>query len=80
MTRLTVFGTGCIRCHELAHRTEQAALEAGLDFELERIDNLIEIVACGVTETPALAVDGEVRVTGRVPTPEEIQELLAVPA
>ena len=74
--KLQVLGTGCTKCDELAIRTEQAARELGLDYELIKVDRLEEIMKFGVMMTPALAVNGEVKVTGKVPSVEKLKDYL----
>ena len=74
--QLTVIGPGCTRCKTLAQLTEQAAQELGLPYELSKVTDLKEIMALGVMMTPALAVDGKVKLAGRVPTVGEIKKLL----
>ena len=71
--KLQVLGTGCAKCNELAARTEQAAKELGLDYELIKVDEIDQIMAFGVMMTPALAVDGEVKVSGKVPGIDKIK-------
>jgi len=71
--KLQVLGTGCAKCNELAARTEQAAKELGLDYELIKVDEIDQIMAFGVMMTPALAVDGEVMVSGKVPSIDKIK-------
>jgi small redox-active disulfide protein 2 len=67
---------GCAKCRTLAERTEAAARALGLDYRLEKISDLDAIVAAGVMTTPALVVDGQVKVAGRVPTIDAIKGLL----
>lgn len=71
-TTLTVYGTGCAKCRQLAEVTEQAARRAGIDYRLEKVTDLGAIAAAGVLRTPALAVDGALKVSGRVPTVDEV--------
>ena len=71
--KLQILGTGCAKCNELAARTEQAAKELGLDYELIKVDEIDQIMAFGVMMTPALAVDGEVKVSGKVPGIDKIK-------
>ena len=75
--KLQVLGTGCPKCKKLAENAEAAAQALGLDYELEKVTDLNAIMKFGVMMTPALAVDGEVKVVGKVPSPEQIQALLA---
>lgn len=76
MTKLQILGTGCPKCRMLTEHTEKAATELGLDFELEKVTDLDRILEFGVVATPALVVDGEIRVSGHVPTAKRLQELL----
>jgi len=77
MKKLQVLGPGCPKCTELAKRTEEAAQAAGLDYELEKVTELNQIMSFGVFMTPALVVDGEVKVVGKVPSVDEIKKIMA---
>ena len=77
MKKLQVLGPGCPKCLELARRTEEAAKAAGGDYEVEKVSDLGKIMAFGVLMTPALVVDGEVKVVGQVPSVEEIIKMIA---
>jgi small redox-active disulfide protein 2 len=77
MKKLQVLGTGCPKCRKLAANAEAAANELGIDYELEKVTDIGEITRMGVMMTPALAVDGVVKVAGKVPSPNEIRELLS---
>ncbi len=77
MKKLQILGTGCPKCNQLAERTEQAATELGLDYELVKITDISDIISFGVMNTPALAVDGEVKVAGKLPDLEEIKEFIS---
>ena len=77
MKTLQILGTGCAKCRMLTDRTEQAARALGLDYTLEKVTDIDAIVAFGVLATPALVVDGEIKVAGRVPTAESLETLLA---
>ena len=75
--RIQILGTGCAKCNALMMATEKAAQALGLQYELEKVTDLKQIMAFGVMMTPALVVDGMVKVAGRVPALEEIKKLLA---
>ena len=75
--KLQILGTGCPKCKKLAELTDAAATELGLDFELEKITDINDIMKMGVMMTPALAVDGQVKVSGKVPSAEEIKSYFA---
>lgn len=72
MKKVQVLGTGCPKCQQTAENAKAAAQSVGIEIELEKIDKPLEIAQYGVMFTPALAIDGKVMVSGRVPTPEEI--------
>jgi len=76
--KLQILGTGCPKCEKLAEITETAARELGMDYEIQKVRDINEIIAFGVMMTPALAVDGQVKFTGRVPSVEEIKEVIAL--
>lgn len=74
--QLLVIGPGCAKCKALAQFTEQAVKELGVTAEINKVTDLKQIMALGVMMTPALAVDGAVKVVGKVPSVAEIKSLL----
>lgn len=74
--KLQILGTGCPKCKKLADTAQAAADELGLDYELEKITDINEIMKFGVMLTPGLAVDGNVKVSGKVPSVDEIKQML----
>ena len=77
MRNLQILGTGCAKCHKLTEHTEAAAKALGLEYHIEKVTDLEQIMKFGVMMTPALAVDGQVKVVGKVPSVDEIKKLLA---
>ena len=77
MKQLLILGMGCAKCGKLYEVTEQAAKELGVPYELNKVTDLKQIMALQVMMTPALVVDGTVKVAGRVPSVDEIKKLLA---
>ena len=77
MTNLQILGSGCANCVRLAQNVEAAAKELGLEFTIEKVTDIQAIVSSGVMKTPALVVDGKVKLYGRVPNIEEIKAILA---
>ncbi len=75
--KLQILGTGCPKCKSLFQAAEQANQAEGWGAELEKIEDIRRIIEFGVMQTPALALDGKVLVTGRVPSAKEIAELVA---
>lgn len=74
--KIQILGTGCPKCKKLTENAEQAALELGLEHEIEKVTDINAIMAFGVMMTPALAIDGEVMLVGKVPGVEELKTLL----
>jgi len=75
--KLQILGTGCAKCNALTMVTEKAAQSIGLPYEIEKVTDLKQIMAFGVMLTPALVVDGKVKVSGKVPSVNEIKAMLA---
>lgn len=74
--KIQILGTGCPKCKKMAEVAENAAMEMDLDYEIVKVTSLNDIMAFGVMMTPALAVDGEVKISGKVPSLEEMKALL----
>jgi small redox-active disulfide protein 2 len=77
MKTLQILGTGCPKCGKLAETTEEAAKSLGLEYRMEKVTDIRAIIGFGVMMTPALAVDGVVKVSGKVPSAEEMKKILA---
>ena len=71
--KIQILGTGCPKCKALAENAEAAAKEAGVEYELEKVTDINDIMKFGVMMTPALVIDGEVKVVGKVPSSEDIK-------
>jgi small redox-active disulfide protein 2 len=76
MTKLQILGTGCPKCRKLAENAESAARDLGIEYEIEKVTQINEIMKFGVMVTPALAIDGQVKVAGKVASAEEIRQML----
>ena len=76
MKRVQILGTGCAKCEKLKHNAEEAVKQSGAEATIEKVTDIMKITSFGVMMTPALAIDGEVKVVGKVPSPEEISKLL----
>ena len=74
--KIQILGTGCPKCKKLAEAAETAAQELGLDFELEKVTDINQIISFGVMMTPALVVDDDVKLVGKVPAVEELKNIL----
>jgi len=77
MRKIQILGTGCSKCHKLAQSTEAAAKALGVEYEMEKVTDLQEIMKFNVMLTPALVVDGVVKCSGKVPSIEEIKSLIS---
>lgn len=77
MKKIQILGTGCPKCKKLAENTEAAAKALGIEYDIAKVTDINEIMKFGVMITPALAVDGQVKVVGKVVSAEEIQKMLA---
>ncbi len=74
---LEILGPGCMKCQTLAQNTEAAAKALGIDYQIQKVTDINQIMAHGVMMTPALVVDGQVKVVGKVPSVDEIKKYLA---
>jgi small redox-active disulfide protein 2 len=77
MKKIQILGTGCPKCKKLAEMAETAAKELGISYEMEKVTDITKIVQFGVMMTPALAVDGEVKLVGKIPGIEEMKKILS---
>jgi small redox-active disulfide protein 2 len=76
MKKIQILGTGCPKCRKLAEHAEAAAEDLGIDYELVKVTDINEIMKFGVMMTPGLAVDGEVKSSGKVASSDEIKQWL----
>ncbi len=76
MKKIQILGTGCAKCNKLLDLSENAAKELGLEYEIEKVSDLNKIMEFGVMITPALVVDNDVKVAGKVPSLDEIKKLI----
>jgi small redox-active disulfide protein 2 len=76
MVDIRILGSGCAKCAKLAENAESAANELGLTYTVGKITDRNQIIDAGVMMTPALMVDGTVKSSGKVLTPEQIKALL----
>ena len=73
---ILVLGPGCSRCKQLYSNTQAAVMQANLDANIEKVEDITSIMGYGVMATPALVVDGVVKFSGKVPSVEELKNIL----
>jgi small redox-active disulfide protein 2 len=76
--KIQILGTGCKKCRKLAENAEAAAQELQLDYELVKVTEMKDIAGFGILMTPALAIDGQVKLSGKAPSVKELKGLLSV--
>lgn len=76
MKKIIILGTGCSRCNDLMENTEKAVKNLNLDCEVEKVSDLQQIMKYGVMMVPALVIDDEVKLVGKVPSVEELKDIL----
>ena len=76
MKVVQILGTGCPKCEKLKKNAEQAIQESGVAAQIEKVTDIGKITSFGVMMTPALAIDGKVKVVGKVASADEIKALL----
>jgi small redox-active disulfide protein 2 len=74
---IKILGSGCVNCKNLEALTRSALDELGLDVTIDKVTDPGEIVSWGVMSTPALVIDDEVVLSGRIPSPDQLKQLLA---
>lgn len=76
MMKIQILGAGCPKCNKLYQNAKDAVAAAGIEADIEKVTNLNDIMAFGVMVTPALAIDGQVKSSGKVPSADEIKQML----
>jgi small redox-active disulfide protein 2 len=74
--KFTIYGSGCAKCKQLAENTEQAANQKGIAYELVKVTDTNDIIDAGIMRTPALAIDDEIVIEGKVASADEVASLL----
>ena len=77
MKNVLVLGTGCPKCKKLTEMVENAAKAHNIECEIEKVTDINRIISFGVMSTPALVVDGVVKLSGRLPNIEELEKILS---
>ncbi|MDD5712022.1 MAG: thioredoxin family protein [Smithellaceae bacterium] len=74
--KIEILGTGCAKCHKLYELVLETIKTEGIAADVSNVQDIKKIMAYGVMTTPAIVVDGEVKVVGKIPTADEIKRLL----
>jgi len=74
--KIEILGTGCPKCKKLTELTEEAVNELAVSAEITKVTDINKIIDYGVMVTPALVIDGEVKVAGKIPSKEEIKNVI----
>ncbi len=74
---IQVLGTGCTKCKTLHEMVKKAVQEAGVDAEVEKVEDIQQIMAFELIMTPGLVINGEVKAAGRVPNVEELKRMIS---
>lgn len=74
--KFTIYGSGCAKCRQLAENTEQAANQKGIGYELVKVTDTNDIIDAGIMRTPALAIDDEIVLEGKVASVDQVSSLL----
>lgn len=77
MKEIKILGTGCPKCNKLQEMTESALKEMNIEYNLEKVADLDDILSYGIMMTPGLVVDGEVKSSGKLPSPENLRKMLS---
>jgi small redox-active disulfide protein 2 len=73
---LKILGTGCKKCKQLEANTREAVAKLGIEANIEKVEDIQKIMEFGVMGTPALVVDGEVKISGKLAKAKEIEKYL----
>ncbi len=76
MKSIKILGSGCAKCNKLYELTDQAAGQLNIDYKMEKVTDMAKFVDYGVMITPALVVDGQVKVSGSVPSIDKLKQMI----
>ncbi|HBN07754.1 MAG TPA: thioredoxin family protein [Cyanobacteria bacterium UBA8530] len=77
MKKITVYGPGCAKCKDAEEIVRRAVAETGIEAEVNKVSDIKDMMRAGIMSTPAVSVDGTIKVTGRVPKLDEVKGWLA---
>ncbi len=76
MIKIQILGTGCPKCKKLAENAETAAIQLGIEYEIQKVTDINEIMKLGVIMTPAMVINGQIKTVGKVPAVDELKKYL----
>lgn len=74
--KIEVCGPGCPRCQETLRRVMKASEELGMDAKVEHVHDFVKMAEYGIMMTPAIVIDGEIKISGKIPEMDEIKAIL----
>ena len=77
MKKIQILGTGCAKCKTLTENVRKAVDLAGIEAEIEKVEDIREIMKFNILMTPGLVIDGEVKVAGKVPSVDDLKKMIA---
>ena len=77
MKTIKILGTGCAKCKQTEAVIRETLSDMGLDANIEKVEDIQKIMEYDIMSTPAVVLDGAVKITGKVPSKEEVRAMLA---
>ena len=77
MKKIQILGLGCPKCQKLYDLAEEAVKELGIEYEMEKVDDINKIFDMGAMTTPALAINGDIKFSGNIPNKEDLKKIIA---
>ncbi len=74
--KIEILGVGCAKCHKLEEMVRAAVGKAGVGADISKVEDIKKIMGYGVMTTPALVIEGEVKIAGKIPTEDQIKSWL----
>lgn len=75
--KIEILGTGCAKCKKTKEIVEQVVAELGVDAQVVKVEDMDKILSYGVMITPAVVIDGDVKIAGKIPTVEKVKDWIA---
>lgn len=78
--RIEILGPGCPRCQQTYRVVQHVVEQAGLDVEVRKVEGIDRMIELGVLATPAIVVDGQLKLAGQIPKAATVRQLLGIEA